>query len=136
MKLESSITIGNVRFSVAASALSVRGKPLALYTESSTPTLSFSAAQVAALPSLSTAPRVEVFVADGQKPMLAIFPCGAGEGTAFLNDGKSNLSPRRKIQGRTLERLAPYARVEFRVEEIDSPRSGWLLTPTASERKA
>lgn len=133
------LTIGNVRFTAIDPARGVRGKSTAQFINTRVPTLSFSAAKVAEFPAMGTTARVKLFAAEAtrnQAPAIAIFPCVAGVGTAFLNDGKTKGGPRRKIQGKALSILSAYRRVEFRVEAITSPGAGWLLTPTASERKA
>lgn len=139
MKPGTDLIIGNIRFTAAAPARGVRGKSTAQFTNKRVATLSFSAAKVAEFPTMATTARVELFVAEAgrnQTPALALFPCADGVGTAFLNDGKTKGGVRRKIQGKALAHLAAYQRVEFRVEALSSPRAGWLLTPTASERKA
>lgn len=115
-------------------ALPPHGAPSARFTQpKSGAILSFNAAQLDAAPGLAAADRVEVFFADSTKPMIALFPCAEGEGAALLRDGSDN--KRRKLKGAVLTRLAPYARVDFRVEPIEQPRKGWLLTATSSERK-
>jgi hypothetical protein len=130
------LIIGSLTFSESV-APAVRGDPAVTYRPAGKNggALSFNAAIMDAFPELAACSRVRVFVAEG-KPAVALFPCGEAEGTTFMRDGSKSARVRKKIQGRVLSKLTAYSRIEYKVEAIQSPRKGWLLTPTTSERKA
>jgi hypothetical protein len=133
------LIIGSLKFTEVAAQNQPRGVPTITFRgnaeNKNKSTLSFNGAAIAATPELAKVARVRVFAAEG-KPSLAIFPCAADEGTSFLVESAKSPLPRKKIQGRVLASLAAYSRVTYRIEAIESPRKGWLLVATGSERHA
>lgn len=131
------LMIGSLTFTEAIAPV-VRGDPRATYRPAGKNggAIAFNASMLEAHPELGAVNRVRVFVADGAKPSVALFPCGADEGASFMRDGGKSAKLRKKLQGRVLANLTAYSRIDYKVEPIASPRKGWLLTPTTSERKA
>jgi len=134
-KSAEALMIGALTFTEAIGA-AVRGEPHIIYrpAKRNGGSIIFNAAAIDALPALGAIERLRVFIADGKKPAVALFPCGASEGSPFMRDGGQATKLRKKIQGRMLAKLAEYARIEFRAEAIESPRKGWVLNPITSER--
>ena len=136
------LIIGSLKFTEVATQNQPRGVPMISYRGNSANrnkgAISFNAAAIALMPELAALQRVRVFVAEG-KLSLALFAVPASEpdsGTSFMVERAKSPTPRKKIQGRVLHHLSGYARIVFRIEAIESPRKGWLLTATESERHA
>lgn len=98
--------------------------------------ISFNADMLEKFPVLAAAERVRVFVAAGPKPIVAVFPAEAGEGVRLIDNGSSQQRPRKVIKGTILRALSAYRHIEYRVEQITTPRLGWQLVPVTSEKKA
>jgi hypothetical protein len=91
--------------------------------------LRFNVPQLEALPALAATERCAVFLA-ADKPALALFPATDG---VKLRPEKGGA---RKASGLAFRALgAKYRRITYKVEAIDSPRKGWLLTAVESERR-
>lgn len=92
------------------------------------PMVRFNIAMCAAHPGLLKLDRVQLFQAKGNSPALAVIPSVDGAKVTF-NKGAARIS-----SGALASLARTYRRVNYRVERIETPRPGWLLTPTASER--
>lgn len=86
-------------------------------------------------PELSACERVRLFVADGAKPIVAIFPAEEGEGVRFVNNGSTAQRPRKVIKGTILRALSAYRSITYKLQAITAPRKGWQLLPVTSEKK-
>lgn len=97
--------------------------------------ISFNADLLAQHPELAKCERVRVFVAEGGKPVVAIFPAEKGEGVRLVDNGSSKQRPRKIVKGTVLRALSAYRSIQYRVEAINTPRRGWQLLPVTSEKK-
>lgn len=131
------LIIGTIKFTEAIPP-AVRGAPSIRFTKGGKyGSIALNAAAMAQLPELAPVDHLRVYVAEGSKPAVALFPAAEGQGVRFfLEGGAGKKAGRKKISGKTLVRLDAYARIEFRAEAIESPRKGWVLHPISSERAA
>jgi hypothetical protein len=91
--------------------------------------LRFNAVLLDQFPELRTTERVTVFLASGEKPAVVLVP--AAEGASVRGERSGAM----KVTGIALRALAlKYRRILYKVEAIETPRKGWLLSPMESER--
>jgi hypothetical protein len=125
-----SLLIGSVKF-VKQTAPKYRGGPRCVLSTNGKgrAELRFNLPLLELHPGLQACERVAVFLAS-DKPALAIFP--SSEGTKV----RSEPNGARKVAGMPFRALAAkFQRVLYRVEALESPRKGWLLTAIESERR-
>jgi hypothetical protein len=127
---EETILIGSVKFTKQAPP-DIRGSARCVLSTNAKgrAELRFNALQLTTMPGFTTAEHIALFLAGATTPNLALFP--ASEGMKV----KQDTSGAYKLSGSPLRALAvKYRRITYRVEPIESPRKGWLLTAVESER--